>query len=128
MAPKKKKGKKGKKKKKEYDPPVYQIPIYEDPDVVTPKVELTIKHFEMDVPNDAMVLKISMMITAPMSRVAKAIIRHHQESIRDVIICKETYELENKLPHESTLEKCGIVGPTANLLYDYVPFTYPLIG
>ena len=30
MAPKKKK-KKGKKKKKEYDPPVYQIPIYEDP-------------------------------------------------------------------------------------------------
>ena len=27
MAPKKKK-KKGKKKKKEYDPPVYQIPIY----------------------------------------------------------------------------------------------------
>ena len=37
MAPKKKKKSK-KKKKKEYDPPVYQIPIYEDPDVVTPKV------------------------------------------------------------------------------------------
>ena len=27
-----------------------------------------------------------------------------------------------------TLEKCGIVGPEANLFYDYLPFTYPLIG
>ena len=43
MAPKKKK-KKSKKKKKEYDPPVYQIPVFEDPELVTPKVDLTIKH------------------------------------------------------------------------------------
>jgi hypothetical protein len=27
-----------------------------------------------------------------------------------------------------TLEKCGIVGPEANIFYDYVPFAYPLIG
>jgi hypothetical protein len=110
MAPKKKKKKKGK-KKKEYDPPVYQIPIYEDPDVVTPKVELTIKHHEMEIPNDAMTLKISMLISAPVSRVAKAIARHHQESIQNVIICKDEWNEENALPHEFTLEKCGITGP-----------------
>ena len=110
MAPKKKKKSK-KKKKKEYDPPVYQIPIYEDPDVVTPKVELEIKHHEMDVPNDAMNLKITMLISAPISRVAKAISRHHQESISDVIICKDKYDPEEALPHEFTLEKCGITGP-----------------
>lgn len=110
MAPKKKK-KKSKKKKKEYDPPVYQIPIYEDPDVVTPKVELDIKHYEMDIPSDAMNLKITMLISAPISRVAKAISRHHQESISDVIICKDIYDPEQALPHEFTLEKCGILGP-----------------
>jgi hypothetical protein len=27
-----------------------------------------------------------------------------------------------------TLEKCGISGPEANLYYDYLPFSYPLIG
>jgi hypothetical protein len=32
------------------------------------------------------------------------------------------------LNHEMTLEKCGILGPEAQLLYDYVPFAYPLIG
>jgi len=32
----------------------------------------------MDIPNDAMVLKLSMLISAPVSRVAKAISRHHQ--------------------------------------------------
>jgi hypothetical protein len=32
------------------------------------------------------------------------------------------------LSHDFTLEKCGIVGPEATLLYDYVPFAYPLIG
>lgn len=127
MAPKKKKKSK-KKKKKEYDPPVYQIPIYEDPDVVTPKVELTIKHQEMEIPNDAMTLKITMMISAPISRVAKAISRHHQESISDIIICKDKYDVNEALPHEFSLEKCGITGPEAKLFYDYIPFTYPLIG
>eukprot|EP00919_Chromeraceae_sp_WS-2016_P079018 GHVR01187162.1.p1 GENE.GHVR01187162.1~~GHVR01187162.1.p1 ORF type:complete len:102 (+),score=8.10 GHVR01187162.1:35-340(+) len=101
MAPKKKK-KKGK-KKKEYDPPVYQIPIYEDPDIVTPKVELTIRHAEMEIPNDAMTLKIIMLISAPISRVAKAISRHHQESINEIIICKEKYDVDEALPHEFTL-------------------------
>lgn len=57
---------------------MYQIPIYEDPDVVTPKVDLYIKHHEMDIPNDAMALKLTMLITAPVSRVAKAISKHHQ--------------------------------------------------
>lgn len=90
---------------------MYQIPIYEDPDVVTPKVELTIKHHEMDIPNDAMVLKLSMLISAPVSRVAKAICRHHQESISDVIICKDKYDALEALPHDFTLEKCGITGP-----------------
>lgn len=73
------KKKKGKKKDgPKYDPPVYEIPKYEDPDVVTPKVALTIKHFEMDIPNDAMTLKINMLISAPVERVAKAISKHHQ--------------------------------------------------
>ena len=76
MAKKKKKSKK--KKKKEYDPPVYQIPIYEDPDVVTPKVDLFIKHYEMDDPDDLMALKVTMLISAPVSRLAKLIGRHHQ--------------------------------------------------
>ena len=127
MAPKKKK-KKGKKKKKEYDPPVYQIPVYEDPEVVTPKVDLFIKHHEIEDPNDAMALKITMLISAPISRVAKAISRHHQESVSDIIICKEKYDPDEALPHEFSLEKCGITGPEAKLFYDYVPFTYPLIG
>ena len=77
MAPKKKK-KKGKKKKKQYDPPVYQIPVYEDPELVTPKVELTIKHAQMDIPNDAMTLKLTVLISTKVGRVAKAIARHHQ--------------------------------------------------
>lgn len=107
---------------------MYQIPIYEDPDVVTPKVELFIKHHEVDVPNDAMSLTISMLISAPIARVAKAISRHHQESIGDVIICKDKFDPEEALPHEFTLEKCGITGPEARLFYDYKPFSYPLIG
>lgn len=110
MAPKKKK-KKGKKKKKEYDPPVYQIPIYQDPDLVTPKVQLTIKHAEMEIPNDAMTLKLTMLISAKIGRVAKAISRLHQESITNVSICKDKYEANEVLDHEMTLEKCGIVGP-----------------
>ena len=82
----------------------------------------------MDIPNDAMILKLTMLISAPVSRVAKAISRHHQESISDVIICKDKYDPVEALPHEFTLEKCGITGPEAKLFYDYVPFTYPLIG
>lgn len=103
MAPKKKK-KKGKKKKKEYDPPVYQIPIYEDPDLVTPKVELTIRHADMlDLPNDAMTLKLSFLISTKVGRVAKAISRHHQESITNVIVCKDKYDPAEALDHEATL-------------------------
>lgn len=127
MAPKKKK-KKGKKKKKEYDPPVYQIPIYEDPELVTPKVELTIRHAEMEIPNDAMTLKLTFLITTKIGRVAKAISKHHQESITDVIVCRDKYDPLEALSHEMTLEKCGITGPEANLFYDYLPFSYPLIG
>ena len=110
MAPKKKK-KKGKKKKKEYDPPVYQIPVYEDPELVTPKVDLTIKHAEMDIPHDAMTLQVTFLITAKIGRVAKAIAKHHQESIAEVVICKDKYDPEEALSHDFTLEKCGIVGP-----------------
>lgn len=110
MAPKKKK-KKGKKKKKEYDPPVYQIPIYEDPDLVTPKVELTIRHHQMEVPNEAMTLKQSFLISAKIGRVAKAISKMHQESITNVQICKQKFDPNEVLDPEMTLEKCGIVGP-----------------
>lgn len=127
MAPKKKK-KKGKKKKKEYDPPVYQIPIYEDPELVTPKVELAIKHHEMDIPNDAMTLRQAFLISAKIGRVAKAVSKMHQESITNVIICKDKFDPNEALDHDATLEKCGIVGPEATLYYDYLPFTYPLIG
>jgi hypothetical protein len=45
MAPKKKgKKKKGKKKgkKKEYAPLIYPIPDYEDPEIITPRVDLKI--------------------------------------------------------------------------------------
>ena len=90
---------------------MYQIPIYEDPELVTPKVELTIRHAEMDIPNDAMTLKLTMLITAKIGRVAKAISKHHQESITDVIVCKDKYDPAEALNHEMTLEKCGIVGP-----------------
>ena len=75
-----------------------------------------------------MALKITMLISAPISRVAKAISRHHQETVSDVIICKDKYDADEALPHDFSLEKCGITGPEATLLYDYVPFTYPLIG
>jgi hypothetical protein len=64
MPPKKKKGKKKKKsKKKEYDPPVYQIPTYDDPDVVTPRVDLVIKHGTVNIPDDVMTLRLNLMIT-----------------------------------------------------------------
>ena len=53
---------------------------------------------------------------------------HHQETVSDVIICKDKYDVDEALPHDFSLEKCGITGPEATLLYDYVPFTYPLIG
>jgi hypothetical protein len=82
----------------------------------------------MEIPNDAMTLKLTMLISAKIGRVAKAIARHHQESIADVIICKDKYDLAEALNHDFTLEKCGILGPEANLVYDYVPFAYPLIG
>lgn len=42
---KKKKKKKGK-KKKEYLPLIYDIPAYEDPNEVTPKITLNLIHFE----------------------------------------------------------------------------------
>ncbi len=57
----------------------------------------------MDIPNEAMNLKLSMLISAPVSRVAKAISRHHQESISDIIICKDKYDPAEALPHEFTL-------------------------
>ncbi len=94
---------------------------------MTPKVELTIRHAEMEVPNEAMTLKLTMLISAKIGRVAKAISKHHQESITNVIVCKDKYDPNEALDHDLTLEKCGIVGPEANLLYDYLPFTYPLI-
>ena len=45
MPGKKKKGGKRKKavKKKEYDPMVYDFPKFDDPDLVTPKIDLLIK-------------------------------------------------------------------------------------
>lgn len=57
----------------------------------------------MDIPNDAMALKLTMLISAPVSRLAKAISRHHQESISDIIICKDKYDPLEALPHEHTL-------------------------
>lgn len=65
----------------------------------------------MDIPNDAMTLKITMLISAKIGRVAKAISKHHQESITNVVICKEKFDPAETLDHEMTLEKCGIVGP-----------------
>ena len=47
----------------------------------------------MDIPNDLMTLKLNMLISAPISRVAKAIAKHHQEAVQEVIICKEKYEV-----------------------------------
>lgn len=82
----------------------------------------------MEIPNDAMTLKLTVLISTTIGRVAKAICRHHQESIQDVIICKDEFDATKSFPHDMTLEKCGIIGPEAKLLYDYTPFTYPLIG
>jgi hypothetical protein len=47
----------------------------------------------MDIPNDAMTLKLTFLITTKVGRVAKAISKHHQESITDVIICKDKFEI-----------------------------------
>lgn len=52
----KKKKKKGKKKAKEYLPLIYNIPDYEDPKIVTPKVDLVIKLASP--PNDILNLTI----------------------------------------------------------------------
>lgn len=127
MPPKKKK-KKSKKKKKVYDPPVYQIPVYDDPDLVTPKVELTIKHGTIEIPDDAMTLKVSMFVNSTISKVAREIQKHHQGAVKDVLICKDKWEPEEVLPNDATLEKCGIVGGEAKLFYDFIPITYPLLG
>jgi hypothetical protein len=58
-----------------------------------------------------MTLKINMLISTKVGRVAKAISRHHQESVTDVIICKDKYDPNEALNHDFTLEKCGILGP-----------------
>jgi hypothetical protein len=42
----------------------------------------------MEIPNNAMDLKLTMLISTKIGRVAKAISRHHQESIIDIVICK----------------------------------------
>jgi hypothetical protein len=47
----------------------------------------------MEVPNDAMTLQQSFLISAKISRVAKAISKMHQESITNVIICKDKFDL-----------------------------------
>jgi len=46
----------------------------------------------MEVPNDAMTLQQSFLISAKIGRVAKAISKMHQESITNVIICKEKFD------------------------------------
>jgi len=65
----------------------------------------------MEVPNDAMTLKKSFLISAKIGRVAKAISKMHQDSITNVQICKEKYDPNEVLDPDMTLEKCGIVGP-----------------
>ena len=62
MPPKKKKGKKkkGKKKAKEYLPLIYNIPEYEDPKIVTPKVDLIIKI--ANPPNDLLSLTLEQVL------------------------------------------------------------------
>ena len=82
----------------------------------------------MQIPNDAMTLKINMLISSTIGKVAKQISKHHQQSINNVLICKDIWDEEKILPHQFTLEKCGIIGGEVNLFYDYVPITYPLIG
>ena len=128
MPVKKKKKSKKKSKKKVYDPPVYQIPVYDDPDLVTPRVELTIRHGTVEIPDDAMVLKLTMMITSTIDKVGREIKKHHQGAIKDITICKDRFQAEEALPSDSTLEKCGITGAEAKLFYDFVPITYPLLG
>jgi hypothetical protein len=56
-------------------------------------------------------LKLTFLVTAKVGRVAKAISKHHQDSIIDVIVCKDKFDIHEALNHEMTLEKCGIVGP-----------------
>ena len=56
-----KKSKKGKKKKaNEYLPPIYNIPEYEDPEVVKPRVDLIIKI--ANPVNDLLTLKLTVPI------------------------------------------------------------------
>lgn len=43
MPPKKKKSKKKSKKVKEYLPMLYEFPSYEDPDLITPQVNICVK-------------------------------------------------------------------------------------
>ncbi len=46
-----------------------------------------------------MTLKISVLISTTIGRVAKAISRFHQESVTSIIICKDNYDSNEALPH-----------------------------
>jgi len=97
------KKKKGKKKKKEYDPPVYQIPTYDDPEVVTPRVDLVIRNGAVNIPDDVMTMRVNMMITATVAAVAKEISKFHQGAISNIIICKDHFEPTEALNSAATL-------------------------
>ena len=62
----KKKGKKGK-KKEEYLPSIYNIPQYDNPDIVTPKVDLIIR--VVNPINDILSLRIRVPISTRIERI-----------------------------------------------------------
>ncbi|KAM3128390.1 hypothetical protein pb186bvf_019518 [Paramecium bursaria] len=131
--PPKKKGKKSKKKKEQYLPPLYNIPAYEDPEQVTPKVDLIIKL--ANPVNDLLTLKIRVLlqydsqvpITTKLEKIHQEIAKMHQGAIMNIKVCRDRYNPEEVLDSKKTLEQCGIFDGEVKFFYDYSPVVGPLL-
>ncbi|CAD8057710.1 unnamed protein product [Paramecium primaurelia] len=127
MPPKKKKSKKSKKskKKEEYLPSIFNIPQYENPDIVTPKVDLIIKLVHPV--TDLFTLKIRVPITTRVEQIHEEISKMHQGAISGIQVCRDRFSPEDVLDPKKTLEQCGIFDGEIKLLYDYKPIVGPLL-
>lgn len=126
---KKKKGKRRKKKKKtvEWLQFINEVPKYEDPDVVSPTVELIVTLIDNICP-----LHFERKIQLKTNRAAKdirlVIEEMHQGAVGKIRMCRESFVPEDMLDENKSLHDNGITEPgTYRILYDYEPLSYPLL-
>jgi hypothetical protein len=126
---KKKKGGRKKKKKKvvEWLQYINEVPPYQDPDIVSPTVDLIITlvdnicplHFEK---------KVQMKTNKTAKEIRLMIEEMHQGSIGKIKMCREAFVEEDMLKEDKSLHDNGITEEgTYRILYDYEPVSCPLL-